>query len=147
MIEFAHTNIIAKDWKRLAEFYVIVFDCILLEPERDLNDQWLTDGSNVPKAHLKGVHLRLPGKGQTATLEIFTYSSQEPTSERIPNKEGFGHIAFKTDDVEVLQKKALQHGATTLGKIVNATIEGAGNITWTYIKDPEGNIVELQHWS
>ena len=38
-------------------------------------------------------------------------------------------------------------GGRELGKIVSAPIPGAGTITFVYVTDPEGNIIELQHWS
>jgi hypothetical protein len=34
-----------------------------------------------------------------------------------------------------------------VGEIVSVEIPGAGRITFVYVTDPEGNIVELQHWS
>lgn len=39
--KFVHTNLIAQNWKRLAEFYEEVFGCRPLPPERRLKGQWL----------------------------------------------------------------------------------------------------------
>jgi len=36
-IKYVHTNLIANDWKSLSEFYVNVFDCEPIYPERDLS--------------------------------------------------------------------------------------------------------------
>jgi hypothetical protein len=33
-----------------------------------------------------------------------------------------------------------------VGEIVTREIPGAGRITFAYVRDPEGNIVELQRW-
>jgi len=33
-----------------------------------------------------------------------------------------------------------------LGEISGKEVEGVGYITFVYAKDPEGNIIELQHW-
>jgi predicted enzyme related to lactoylglutathione lyase len=41
MIKFVHTNIIARDWKKLAQFYIDVFECEPLKPERDLDGEWI----------------------------------------------------------------------------------------------------------
>jgi hypothetical protein len=41
MIQFAHTNIITDNWKELAKFYIDVFECKPLFPERDLKGLWL----------------------------------------------------------------------------------------------------------
>jgi len=35
--KYTHTNLIAKDWKRLLAFYQEVFGCIPVLPERDLS--------------------------------------------------------------------------------------------------------------
>jgi len=34
-----------------------------------------------------------------------------------------------------------------VGDLVTAEIAGAGNITFVYMTDPEGNIIELQNWA
>ena len=75
--KYVHTNLIARDWKQLADFYTRVFGCALVPPERDLAGKWLDDATSVPNAHLLGAHLRLPGYGGTGpTLEIFQYDAE-----------------------------------------------------------------------
>ncbi|PYI70612.1 MAG: glyoxalase, partial [Verrucomicrobia bacterium] len=72
--KYVHTNLIARDWKRLVQFYSEVFGCQPKGPERDLSGNWLDSVNAVPNAHLRGVHLRLPGYGDDGpTLEIFSY--------------------------------------------------------------------------
>ena len=72
--KYVHTNLIARDWKRLVRFYREVFGCEPKGPERDLSAAWLDRVNSVPNARLRGVHLRLPGYGDDApTLEIFSY--------------------------------------------------------------------------
>jgi hypothetical protein len=34
---YVHTNLIAHDWRALAEFYQQVFGCVPVPPERDLS--------------------------------------------------------------------------------------------------------------
>jgi len=92
-MRFAHTNIAAKDWERLSEFYINVFSCRVKPPERNLSGDWLDKATGLKKAKLAGVHLLLPGHGDNApTLEIFTY---EDTHERTPimaNYTSFTHL-------------------------------------------------------
>ena len=40
--------------------------------------------------------------------------------------------------------RVLQHGGRKLGEIATGTVEGVGDLTFVYVTDPEGNIVELQ---
>jgi len=42
--KYKHTNIVAGDWQKLAEFYEKVFGCQQLEPERLLSGKWLEQG-------------------------------------------------------------------------------------------------------
>ena len=53
-IRYAHTNLIAHDWQKLADFYVRVFQCEPLEPRRDQKGEWLEQGTGVKNAHLRG---------------------------------------------------------------------------------------------
>ncbi len=145
---FAHSNIIAKDWRKLAAFYTEVFDCVYQPPERNQSGQWLEDATNVKNAELQGVHLLLPGHGKNGpTLEIFSYKNSIAGPESVANLTGFGHIAFEVDDVTASLRKIISYGGSNLGKIVSKQIQGAGLIVFTYAKDPEGNIIELQNWT
>ena len=148
MIRYAHTNLIAADYRRLAQFYQAVFGCVPLPPARDLSDAWLADATGVRGASLTGLHMRLPGHGDRGpTLEIFQYSEQPERAPIAANRPGFGHIAFEVDDVAAVRQHVLDAGGSDVGKTVTADIEGAGCITFTYVADPEGNIIELQRWS
>jgi len=60
---YVHTNLIAKDWKRLLAFYQAVFGCMPVPPARDLSGDWLDQATGLTGAHIRGVHLRLPGYG------------------------------------------------------------------------------------
>src|SRR5438093_13715343 len=99
--KYAHTNLIARDWKRLVRFYCDVFGCERKGPERDLCAEWLEKVNAVPNAHLRGVHLRLPGYGNNGpTLEIFSYDQLIERELPRSNECGFAHIAFAVDDVD-----------------------------------------------
>ena len=39
--KYVHTNLIAKGWKRLSDFYQEVFDCVPVLPVRDLSGKWI----------------------------------------------------------------------------------------------------------
>jgi predicted enzyme related to lactoylglutathione lyase len=156
---YTHTNLVARDWRRLAAFYQEVFGCTPVPPERDLDGEWLARGSGVPGARLRGVHLRLPGgAGGGPTLELFEYGpspAADPDGKgtRQPGEDppaadraGFGHIAFEVEDVCRALAAVVEAGGSRLGEVVRVPIAGAGTITWTYARDPEGNILELQRW-
>jgi predicted enzyme related to lactoylglutathione lyase len=51
------------------------------------------------------------------------------------------------DDVPAARDAVLAAGGGTVGEVVSREIPGAGAITFAYVTDPEGNVIELQTWS
>ena len=147
-VRYTHTNLVARDWRKLAAFYEKVFGCVPVPPERDLQGEGLERGSGVRGARIWGVHLRLPGYGSGGpTLELFEYADMVDQQLPLPNRPGFGHIAFEVRDVEQTLQAVLAAGGARLGEVVTLEVPEAGTITFTYARDPEGNILELQSWS
>lgn len=145
---YVHTNLIARDWRRLARFYQEVFGCVPVPPERDLAGAEMEAGTGVPGARVRGMHLRLPGPGaEGPTLEVFEYSEHAPEVPRVVNRPGFGHMAFSVDSVPEARDDVLSHEGTALGDIVTVSVSATARVTWCYVRDPEGNIIELQSWS
>jgi predicted enzyme related to lactoylglutathione lyase len=146
--KYVHTNLIAEDWQSLSIFYQQLFGCIPVPPERDFQGETLEAGSGIPGAHLRGIHLRLPGYADDGpTLEIFNYNILENRGKTAVNRPGFGHIAFLVDDVASAQKSVLQAGGKSVGEIVTLQVAAGAKVTWCYVTDLEGNIIELQSWS
>ncbi len=135
------------DWRVLAAFYESVFGCRPVPPERDLSGDVVARGSQVPEATIRGVHLLLPGYGSDGpTLEVFTYTPAADGLPPVANRPGFGHIAFAVSDIGEAVAAVLAAGGSRHGDIVT-TAAGPRQVTWVYVRDPEGNLVELQSWS
>jgi predicted enzyme related to lactoylglutathione lyase len=146
-VKYVHTNLVATDWRRLARFYVEVFGCEIVPPERSLAGEWLDAATGIGGVRIEGAHLRLPGHGDGGpTLEIFQYAPGATRAAGGPNCPGFGHIAFAVEDVPAAREAALAAGGGVVGEVVTVEIAGAGEITFVYLTDPEGNMVELQSW-
>lgn len=146
-MRFAHTNIAAKNWKMLSEFYIKVFDCKIKPPARKLSGYWLDHGTGLKNARLEGVHLLLPGHGDNGpTLEIFSYQNMHDCKPIMANYVGLTHIAFEVDDVEQTLNEAIKNGGQLLGNVTVKAIDGVGELKFVYFRDPEGNIVEIQSW-
>jgi len=145
---YVHTNIVAKDWKRLARFYEEVFGCTVVPPERNLSGPWVERATGVPGARMQGVHLRLSGPGNEGpTLEIFQYSREEERPPTAINRPGLAHLAFLVEDVRAAKEAVMAAGGGVIGEIVSVPIPPAGTVEFVYLTDPEGNIIELQRWS
>ena len=142
---YRHTNIVARDWRKLSQFYETLFDCVRVPPERDLAGSWLEKGTGVVGAELSGVQLRLPGHGDTGpTLEIFQYSENEEKLPPAANREGICHLAFEVDNVAEAMEEVLANGGHKVGEVTSFDVEGIGTISFVYIADPEGNMIEIQ---
>ena len=146
-MRYVHTNIISNDWKKLSEFYIKIFNCQVVPPIRNQSGEWLSKGTGVNNAKLEGVHLLLPGHGSNGpTLEIYTYAENIHQEPIFPNSIGIGHLAFEVDDVGQIVKELVESGGEIFGEITSRNIEGVGEITFVYARDPEGNLIELQNW-
>ena len=145
---FGHVNLVARDWRRLAGFYVDLFGCVPVPPERDYRGPTLESGTGVAGSGLRGIHLRLPGHGPNGpTLEIYSYDREKPRQPPAANRPGWGHIAFSVDDVPEARAQVLVNGGSSIGEVVTTQTSDGRRVTWCYVADPEGNIVELQAWS
>jgi len=143
--KYKHTNIVAQEWRKLAEFYQRIFGCVPVLPERASTGEWVERCTGVPGAEVSGIHLRLPGYGDDGpTLEIFQYNRAQKRAETAINRPGLAHLAFEVDDVEAARDAVIAAGGARVGDLVTVEIPGAGRITFVYLTDPEGNIIELQ---
>jgi len=145
--KYVHTNLIAEDWRSLARFYQEVFGCIPIPPERDFQGEMIEAGTGIPGVRLQGIHLRLPGyEDFEPTLEIFSYSPKADRASTAVNRPGFSHIAFQVDDVSAGRVAFLAAGGRPIGDVVTLKIATGDMVTWCYLTDPEGNLIELQSW-
>lgn len=92
--------------------------------------------------------MRLPGLGaEGPTLEIYQYESGPEGITPAVNRPGFQHIAFVVPDVPAAREAVLAAGGNKVGAVVTLTTADGRRVTWTYVTDPEANILELQSWS
>jgi catechol 2,3-dioxygenase-like lactoylglutathione lyase family enzyme len=146
-ITYVHTSIVARDWKALSQFYIEALGCRRKPPERDLRGAWLDSATSLRGAHIRGIHLRLPGFGADGpTLEIFQYAREKSGGHAATNRCGYSHLAFDVSNVARALEKIERLGGGRVGKVVRAEIENVGHINFVYARDPEGNIIELQKW-
>ncbi len=145
---FAHVSLVAEDWRRLADFYKGVFGCVPIPPDRDLHGEWLDRATGISDARIRGIHLRLPGLGDHGpTLEIFEYAMPFEQTPKTLNCSGYAHVAFAVEDVKATACAVLEGGGSLVGELTEREIPGAGTITFQYVADPEGNMLEIQRWS
>jgi catechol 2,3-dioxygenase-like lactoylglutathione lyase family enzyme len=126
-------------------FYQELFGCTPVPPERNFKGRDLDRGAGIAGAELRGAHVRLPGHGPGGpTLEIFSYNLLEERPPTAVNRPGFGHVAFLVDDVQAARAAVLAAGGQPVGEVVTLTNAAGAKLTWVYVTDPEGNVIELQ---
>ena len=146
-MRFAHTNLVAHNWRTLAGFYVEVLSCVPVGSERDHGGSQFEALTGMPAARAQGQHLCVPGHGPNGpTLEIFQFAEIADGPPPRLNRPGLAHLAFEVEDVEAKRQEFLAHAGGQVGEVVTLDIPGAGRLTLVYMTDPEGNIVELQRW-
>jgi catechol 2,3-dioxygenase-like lactoylglutathione lyase family enzyme len=149
-IRFVHTSLIACDWRALADFYIEVFGCVPVPPERDLSGEWIAAMTGVPDVRVRGMHLRLPGGPDFAegpVLEIFSFEPAGPDLAKPIHRTGYSHLAFLVDDVESVLAAVVAAGGKAYGELVENRYPELGLLTAVYACDPEGNVLEIQNWS
>lgn len=146
-IRFAHTNLVALDWRSLSTFYQEVFECVPTGVERDYIGETVDRVTGMSGVRVSGQHLRLPGHEDAGpTLEIFQYEPAGTSPNLTLQGPGFALLAFEVDDLHAKQEEIIKRGGRDVGEAVTLSIEGEGSLTLLYIEDPEGNVLELQQW-
>jgi len=97
----------------------------------------------------KKILLDICGKAMYSRMTpiMFEYDRMVDAEIPVPNRPGWGHLAFKVDDVAAALRAVVTAGGSRLGEVVTFEVADAGTIIFTYARDPEGNIIELQSWS
>ena len=144
---FSHANIVSPEPERLAAFYTAVLGCEQSGPVRELAGEWLARGMGLPGARVHGCHLTLPGLegDHLPTLEIFSLDEIRPTETDV-TQAGLMHLSFSVDDIDATIERFLAEGGSMQGERSHAVVTGVGTAYFAYMRDPEGNIVELQQW-
>ncbi|WOJ97761.1 VOC family protein [Congregibacter brevis] len=138
ILGFAHPAVVVSDLERSRDFYSAAFGF------RVLSDEGWSDTPEVDAAIGSG-DSRCRGymlAGHNCFLEIFEFENPQQTgpepSTLGPHERGLRHLSFFVDDVEAEYERVLALGAQALG-----APQKASGITAVYLRDPDGNIIEL----
>jgi hypothetical protein len=56
-------------------------------------------------------------------------------------------LAFEAASVEEARAEVMAAGGRAVGEVVTLTTADGRRVTWCYVTDPEGKILELQSWA
>jgi catechol 2,3-dioxygenase-like lactoylglutathione lyase family enzyme len=136
---FDHTSFTVADVERAVAFWRDVMGFAV----SDLSARegaWLGAVVGVPEARCRIAHLH----GHGTHLEFIQYLM--PVGADVtgpPNRPGTAHVAFVVSDIETLERRMLEAGASEQGRITRCTSGPAAGCLAVYLRDPNGIIVEL----
>jgi catechol 2,3-dioxygenase-like lactoylglutathione lyase family enzyme len=139
ILGFAHPAIVVEDLDRASEFYCHAFGFRELSEDFSWRDSPVIDDALGLKD--SAVRVRMLA-GHNCFLELFQFEKPEATGpapqQLLAHEIGIRHISFFVDDIEVEYDRLIALGASPLG-----TPQKSKGIPAVYLRDPEGNIVEL----
>ena len=141
-MKLTHISLTARDARRLSAFYVEALGFRERRPPRRLSGDAVARGNGLPGVSLTSHWLTLP-EGTGPFLEIMEYSETLTRPRPEVNAPGYGHLAFAVPDLAAAVDAVLRAGGTMQGEITNLGTEAAP-CRVVYVRDPEGNILELE---
>lgn len=151
-MRLSHVSLTARHADRLSAFYKGVFGFVDRRPPKRLSGEIVSRGNGLPNSNIYAIWLRFPGD-TGPFLEIMEYDDA-PAGRSFPvvhvapavNALGYGHLAFEVQDLNETLEKVLQLGGTLQGQVTNFGREDSPYLI-VYMRDPEGNILELEQVS
>lgn len=142
VLRLLHISLTARDADALSAFYREALGFIDRRPPVRLSGEKISRGNGLPNSSIYSIWLALPGN-PGPFLEVMEYS--DPLESRIPavNEPGYAHIAFEVEDLHASIERVLRSGGTLQGKVTNFGSHARPYLI-VYVRDPEGNIIELE---
>ncbi len=135
VIRVDHLSFTVGDVERSAGFYARFGferhkDYVSAGPEVD-------DGADTPRADMQIRWLRHPTGGPM--LELIRYLHHDAGRSAHNSRVGAAHLCFAVDDVRAAHAALAAEGITFLSD----PHEDEFGVVWVYLRDPDGNAVEL----
>ena len=109
-----------------------------------MSGEQVSRGNGVPNCEIYSVWLALPGV-ETPFLEIHQYRELSDSSLPLVNQPAYGHIAFEVEDIRAMRDEIIRAGGSDQGKITRLGPDDASFLA-VYMRDPEGNLIELEEF-
>jgi catechol 2,3-dioxygenase-like lactoylglutathione lyase family enzyme len=134
---FSHVALTVADFNTTVRFYADVFGAPLVgvsdTPEDRTRSFFGVDGEH-PTCKIGWI--RVPGG---ATIEIFEFQPHEPPVDVVWNRVGPTHISFNVHDTTKWHDYLVDKGV----EVVSRPEQSPHGHTFFFVKDPDGNLVEL----
>lgn len=141
-MRLTHISLTARDADLLAQFYQQVFGFIYRRPPTRLSGPKVARGNGLPGSDIYSIWLCLPDD-DGPFLEIMEFA--KPAERGLPavNEPGYAHLAFEVADLEKTIGDVLRSGGSLQGEVTDFGTRHSPHLI-IYMRDPEGNILELE---
>lgn len=135
---FSHVAITVADFNRTVRFYADVFGAPVIGVNCDHDPARLRSFFGVEGDHpeLKIGWIRVPGG---ATIEIFEFQPVSPAAQVEWTRQGLTHLSFNVRDTARWRDYLVSKGV----EIVTPPEQSPKGHTFFFVKDPDGNLIEL----
>jgi catechol 2,3-dioxygenase-like lactoylglutathione lyase family enzyme len=134
---FSHVALTVSDFNRTVRFYSDVFGAPVVGVSDTPSERVRSFfGVDAPAPTCKIGWIRVPGG---ATIEIFEFQPQQPPIDVLWNRIGATHISFNVHDTQKWHDYLVAKGV----QIVSPPEKSPHGHTFFFVKDPDGNLVEL----
>jgi predicted enzyme related to lactoylglutathione lyase len=141
-MKLAHINLVARDAKALAAFYMDVMKCELLRDARVLTGEKVSRGNGLPNSEIISIWLKFPAL-ERPFLEIHQHADTHDRDQPRVNEPGLGHLAFEMEHITEVLSKIRQAGGAQIGEMTDLGTPDKPCLI-AYARDPEGNVLELE---
>lgn len=142
ILRLLHVSLTARDADALSSFYRETLGFVARRPPRRLHGETVSRGNGVPNSDIWAIWLNQPDQ-QGPFLEIMEYGETVERPSPAVNEPGYAHLAFEVEDLQATIEKVLQSGGSMQGEVTNFGTQKQPHLI-VYVRDPEGNILELE---
>lgn len=141
-MKLLHVSLTARHADALSAFYREAFGFITKREPRRLSGDIVARGNGLANGDIYQIWLE-PPHASDVFLEIMQYEPMIDRDRPVVNAPGYGHLAFEVQNIQEVVKDVLRFGGSLQGKITNFGSEDRPYLI-VYVRDPEGNIIELE---
>lgn len=141
-----HVAIVVKDLNVMQNYYTVLLDAIKTK-DIILNSEQFRNGVGVPNAIARTIHIY--SKCVNLTIELTQYSfpllAENKKRLHAVNRLGYGHLSFEVSNINDVYQH-LEESGCKVNKVsseISTVMSDVKKICFAYIRDPEGNIIEL----
>ncbi len=141
-MKLAHLSLTARNADRLAAFYQSALGFTERRPPKRLSGETVWRGNGLPGVEIYAIWLNISGP-EAPFLEIMQYAPMAERPAPEVNAPGFGHMALAVPDLAATVERVLRCGGSLQGEITDFGTQARPHLI-VYLRDPEGNILELE---